>query len=157
MQTNNDGYNSRDGRDNQNDRNQNTGNLGGRENEPQKMGNLESENELRDMGRRPNDSWERDNRPESEKDLDDRDSRDMTSRTFNEDEATWEEEKRTGARTTNDGTRNDNWNANDPMQRSPGRYEEDDLDQRAHGRYNDEEQNRFARDNDRRHNEELEE
>jgi hypothetical protein len=43
------------------------------------------------------------------------------------------------------------------MQRSPGRYEEDDLDQRAHGRYNDEEQNRFARDNDRRHNEELEE
>ena len=50
-----------------------------------------------------------------------RDASEAQSRTFNEDEETWEEEKRMGSSNANRGSEGNDWNQNDQMQRSPGR------------------------------------
>jgi hypothetical protein len=123
------------------DRNQNTGNLG---NERQNMSSRG--NGLNDPG------MENDNYAGAERDIND--STEAQSRTFNEDEATFENEQRM---TGNQGTRNNDWDENDQMQRSPGRsYDEEDLDASSRGRYNDEEQNRYGSEENRRNREELE-
>ena len=130
--------NHRDHRDQERrDLNQNTGNLGNRESEPMRAGG-------RNAGRE--EEWERDNRSPQERNIDD--SRQAQSRTFNEDEETWEEEQRMS------GDNGRNWNENDQAQRSPGR--DTDEERKMHGRYNDEEQNRYGSENDRRNREELE-
>lgn len=77
----------------------------------------------------------------------DDESREATSRTFNEDEDTWEQEQRM------QGTRRNN----EPSQYSPGIHDDEQRDMSSHGRYNDDEQNRYGRENDRRNREELEE
>lgn len=101
------------------ERNENTGHLGNRPSEP-----------IRAQGRNADRrEWERDNRSSTERNLDD--SRDMDSRTFNENEETWREE-----RSANDNA-DRNWNENDQMQRSPGR--DIDEERRTKGRYNDDE------------------
>lgn len=91
------------------------------------------------------------------------DSREAQSMTFNEDEDTWEAEKRmsgSGPESdsySNPGTRNNNWDATDQMQRTSGVHDDEQQDMSAHGRYSDDEQNRYGQENDRRNREELEE
>ncbi|QEE51203.1 hypothetical protein FUA48_17120 [Flavobacterium alkalisoli] len=103
------------------DKNENTGHLGNKSDEP-----------VRARGRNADrrEYWERDNRSSTERNLDD--ARQMHSRTFNEDEGTWREERRAK------GDTDRNWNESDQMQRSPGR--DIDEERRTHGRYNDDEQ-----------------
>ena len=66
--------------------------------------------------------WERDNRPISERNLDDRDPR---TQTFNEDEISWRN-KNHPEETKEDGTPGNNWDARDPMQRTPGWEDEEE-------------------------------
>lgn len=93
----------------------------------------------------------------------DEDSREAQSRTFNEDEDTWEEEQRMSGSGPNsepygnNGTRNNNWDANDQTQRTSGIHDDEQQDMHSHGRYSDDEQNHYGQENDRRNREELEE
>ncbi len=93
----------------------------------------------------------------------DDESREATSRTFNEDEDTWEQEQRmqglgpNSDSYSNQGTRNNNWDANDQTQRTSGIHDDEQRDMSSHGRYSNDEQNRYGQENDRRNREELEE
>ena len=56
---------------------------------------------------------------------------DADSKTYNQDEDSWDEEKGEGETTSNQGTPNNNWNANDQTQRSPGRNDSDEETREA--------------------------
>lgn len=82
-----------------------------------------------------------------------KESREATSKTFNEDEATYKAEKR--AQTTNDGTPGNDWDAKDMTQRTIQEEQRADPGLQ-HGGYNDENPNKYGQENDRRNREELE-
>lgn len=136
METNNNRHNNGNGTE----PNENTGHLGNHE--PYGMSN--KGNGLNDP------AMDKDNYRGQERKVED--SRDADSRTFNEDEDTWEAKKE--ANTTNDGTKDNDWNAKDMTQRTI--QEEQQDDDVLQGRYNDEEQNKYGQENDRRNREELE-
>jgi len=166
MQTDNNGNRDRDWRENQNrDRNQNTGNLGN-ENE-QRMGNRgngmddwdTTAEESKNASPR-NDAWsdtDQIRRNEESRDMrsdnddfndsgwDDRNNnedRSADSRTFNEDESSWEEEQHMGG--SNRGTTGNDWNENDQMQRGKGRGfdGEENRDASSSDYYEDDRQDR---------------
>lgn len=84
-------------------------------------------------------------------------SRDIRPRTFNEEEEHWKAEQNTDAQANrNNGTRNNNWDASNQMQRENGLHDEDEANPTSHGRYNDNEPNDYGQENDRRNREELE-
>jgi hypothetical protein len=63
----------------------------------------------------------------------DEDSREAQSRTFKEDEDTWENDQRMSSGPNSDsygnsGTRNNNWDANDPIQRTTGIHDDEQQD-----------------------------
>ena len=75
------------------------------------------------------------------------------SRTFKEDEESYENEQRTST----NGTPNNNWDANDPIQRTTHIHDDEQLDAASHSSFSDDEQNRYSQENDTRNREELEE
>ena len=171
MQTNNNGNQGRDSRDNQNDMNENTGNLGnsqyqqnmgsrgnsmddewsdstqqGQEEGGQRMSGNDSDTRgMNSPGRTNSDQntgWDSDSGSNRG------DSRNMQSRTFNEDEETWEEEQRMGGSNANRGSEGNDWNQNDQMQRSPGRgSSEENRDASSGSFYADQEEEREKRRN----------
>ncbi len=101
-----------------------------------------------------NDTPNRSSSPDRENDPDINEitDRDSGSRTFNEDEDTWEEEKRL-ANTSNQGTQNNDWDANDQMQRGPERSSaEDQRDASSSDYYSDRDEERRRNDNSSRSN-----
>ncbi|WP_297333195.1 hypothetical protein [Flavobacterium sp.] len=132
--------NNRHNNGNSTEPNENTGHLGNHE--PYGMSN--KGNGLNDP------SMDKDNYRGQERKAED--SSDADSKTFNEDEDTWKAKKE--ANTTNDGTKDNDWNAKDMTQRTIQQEQQDD--DVLQGRYNDEEQNKYGQENDRRNREELE-
>jgi len=75
------------------------------------------------------------------------------SRTYNEDEDTYEEEQRMGSTNSNRGTENNDWDQNDQMQRSPGRSSSGDQRDASSGDYySDRDEERRRNDNSSRSN-----
>ncbi|MDV6168009.1 hypothetical protein R1T16_06205 [Flavobacterium sp. DG1-102-2] len=147
--------NNNDNRD-RNDRdrsnnNENTGNLGN-QNESQRMNSRDNDssyeiNRTSSMGR---DNESQDRYRESDVDSHSMDSR--GSRTYNEDEHTYEDEQRMGSTRSNRGTENNDWDQNDQMQRSPGRsHSEDQRDASSGSYYSDRDEQRRS-DNSTRSN-----
>jgi hypothetical protein len=62
---------------------------------------------------------------------------DAESKTFNEDDDSWDDKKDDDATTSNEGTKNNNWDANDQMQRTPGYNDEEETRDAAAGDYID--------------------
>ena len=100
----------------------------------------------RDMGRYSDD---RDNGDTPNRTIEN--SWEARSKTFNQDEDSWEEEKGLGATVSNRGTQDNDWDANNPVQRSTGRNEFDDEQRNmaGDGDYIDSDHSSYNRNNDR--------
>lgn len=92
---------------------------------------------------------DRNNKKDKDRDIDN--PTEAPSRTFNQDDESWKEENN---ETSNQGTKNNDWDAKNQMERSVSENGENNTS--THGRFNDEEQNKYSPENDRRNREELE-
>ena len=82
-----------------------------------------------------------------------RDASEAQSRTFEEDEESWEGRQQTGSSFSNRGSENNDWNQNDQMQRSPGRGDsEENRDFQSGSYYNEREEDKGRSSNSTRNN-----
>ncbi|MFL9845738.1 hypothetical protein [Flavobacterium rhizosphaerae] len=89
---------------------------------------------------------ERDNQAGDNRNHDD--YRDPRTRTFNEDEDSWKNKNQDKETTESRGTKNNDWDENDQMQRSPGWHDEEE-ERRASGDYIDTDHSDYNRGNSR--------
>ncbi|MCR5861753.1 hypothetical protein LRS05_06205 [Flavobacterium sp. J372] len=151
MQGNNPGENWESGQQQE----QGMGSRGNSMNNASMSGDENYSSEERSMSGSDNDDFNNQGWPEDE-------DMNAQSRTFNEDEETYDEERNMsgggsgGYGGSNRGTENNNWDATDQTQRFNGVHDDEQFNASSHGQYSDEEQNRYGQENDRRNREELE-